>query len=206
MAEYPGGTERNFLEIPSHIDVNNSGGTVAITNASLTVLDMLSFDEDWHYQVIKDPDGVSLERINPWLPTQNKSNWNSAAATVNYGTPSYQNSQFLIAPASQGEMALYPEVFSPDNDGYHDVLLINFNLDKSGYFATVQIFDEAGRLVHSLARNLLLPAQATLAWNGQDASGAKCRIGYYVVVAELFHEDGSKKRFKKAVALASRLD
>ncbi|MCS6981427.1 MAG: lamin tail domain-containing protein, partial [Flavobacteriales bacterium] len=194
MAEYPGGTERNFLEIPSHIDVNNSGGTVAITNASLTVLDMLSFDEDWHYQVIKDPDGVSLERINPWLPTQNKSNWNSAAATVNYGTPSYQNSQFLIAPASQGEMALYPEVFSPDNDGYHDVLLINFNLDKSGYFATVQIFDEAGRLVHSLARNLLLPAQATLAWNGQDASGAKCRIGYYVVVAELFHEDGSKKR------------
>lgn len=205
-SEYPGGDRRNYLEIPSNIDVSNSGGTVAITDASYTILDMLSFDESWHYQVIKNPDGVSLERINPHQPTQWRSNWNSAAATVNYGTPTYKNSQFMAAPTDDDAMALYPDIFSPDNDGYNDVLLITFNLDKGGYLATVQIYDEAGRLVNTLARNLLLPPQATLSWNGQDALGAKCRMGYYIILAELFHEDGSRKRFKKSTVLASRLD
>lgn len=205
-SEYPGGAPRNYLEIPSNIDVTNSGGTVAITDASFNILDMLSFDESWHYQVIKDPDGVSLERLNPHQPTQWRSNWNSAAATVNYGTPTYQNSQYMAAPPVDEAMALFPDIFSPDNDGYHDVLLITFNMDKGGYLATVQVYDEAGRLVNTLARNLLLSPQATLSWNGQDAQGAKCRVGYYVILAELFHEDGSRKRFRKSAVLASRLD
>ncbi|MCX7649607.1 MAG: lamin tail domain-containing protein [Flavobacteriales bacterium] len=206
QSEYPGSVPRNFLEISSNIDVSNSGGTVAITDPSFNILDMLSFDESWHYQVIKNPDGVSLERINPHQPTQWRSNWNSAAATENYGTPGYQNSQFMNAPADDAAMSLYPDIFSPDNDGYNDVLLISFNLEKGGYIASVLVFDEAGRQVQTLARNLLLPPQATLSWNGQDAQGAKCRVGYYIIWAELFHEDGSKKRFRKAAVLASRLD
>jgi hypothetical protein len=205
-SEYPGGDLRNYLEIPSNIDVSNSGGTVAITNASYDILDVFSFDESWHYSVLKNPDGISLERINPDQPTQWRSNWNSAAATVNYGTPTYRNSQFLVAPPDDDALVLYPEIFSPDNDGYNDVLLITFDLDKGGYLATVQIYDEAGRLVSTLARNLLLPPQATLSWNGQDMQGVKCRVGYYIVVAELFHEDGSRRRFKKSAVLASRLD
>lgn len=205
-SEYPGGDLRNYLEILSNIDVSNSGGTVAITNASYDIIDIFSFDESWHYSVLKNPDGISLERINPDQPTQWRGNWNSAAATVNYGTPTYRNSQFLVAPPDDDALTLYPEIFSPDNDGYNDVLLITFNLEKGGYLATVQIFDEAGRLVNTLVRNLLLPPQATLSWNGQDAQGAKCRMGYYIIVAELFHEDGSRKRFKKSAVLASRLD
>ena len=169
------------------------------------ILDALNYSRDFHYALLRDRRGISIERINPEAPTQDRNNWHSAAEAVGYATPGYENSQFR-APSglNDGQIFFEDKFFSPDGDGFKDFLQINYELSRPGYVATVRIFDSEGRMMRNLIRSELLGAQGSFKWDGTNDAGGICRMGIYVVLAELVEPGGDVIRFKEDCVLGGR--
>jgi hypothetical protein len=168
------------------------------------IVDELAYLDDWHFRLIDNEKGISLERIDFNKPTQDRNNWHSAASTVGFGTPSYQNSQFRIDVGVDGEVAASPKTFSPDNDGFEDYTMLNYRLSEPGYVGNITIFDAAGRPVRVLAKNATLALTGSFRWDGLNDKQQKVPVGVYVVYTEVFQLSGKKKSFKNTVIVASR--
>jgi hypothetical protein len=121
-------------------------GNVIILNVQGNPIDELAYSDKWHFALITNTEGVSLERIDYNAPSL-QPNFHSAATSVGYGTPGYKNSQFRIDQQVQGEVTVMPKIFSPDNDGTDDFATIDYNVAEPGYVANITIFDAAGRPV-----------------------------------------------------------
>ncbi len=96
-------------------------------------------------------------------------------------------------------------LFSPDNDGYNDVLNIHYKLDESGKAANVIIFDSKGAQVRHLVRNEQLVQNGVMSWNGINDDNEKAPIGTYVVYVELFNLSGKVNKYKLSCTLAGKL-
>ncbi len=199
VAKNPG----NFADVtmPSYPD---DKGFVVLLNAQGRVVDELDYDQKWHFGLIDNDEGISLERIDYNKPTQSRDNWFSAASTAGYGTPSYQNSQFRSDLQLQGEVAVLPKVFSPDNDGTDDFSLINYAVAGAGNVANITIFDAEGRAVKVLAKNATLASTGSFRWDGLDDKMRKVPVGAYIIYTEIFNLGGKKKSFKNSVVVAAR--
>ncbi len=188
---------------------NNDAGNVTIFTvepAGAVIIDAFNYEEDFHHPLLDVVKGVSLERLDPARPTQDRANWHSAASLAGFATPTYRNSQLLESQAAVDDFFEISEsTFSPDGDGFKDFLIINYRLDKPGYAAKVKIFDSEGRPVKLLANNEQLLTEGFLRWDGDIDGGGKGRIGIYVVWIEIFHPDGTIRTFKKTCVLAGRL-
>jgi hypothetical protein len=181
-------------------------GTIVVTNFQGEVVDELNYEDDWHFDLIANAEGVSLERIDPEKPTQNSDNWHSAASTAGYGTPTYKNSQYKQDNNINATIEVSPKVFSPDNDGIDDIATIQYQLGETGYVANITIFDASGRLVRHLVKNATLGLKGSWNWDGLDEKGRKLLIGNYIIYTELFNLRGKKKQFKNVIVLARRLN
>jgi len=149
-----------------------------------------------------------LERLRFDLPTQEAANWQSAAATAGYATPTQRNSQ-AIMPSVEGRteaqtFSLSPKTISPDGDGFADFLQVNYVVDQAGYTASIHIYDAAGRLLKKLAQNVLLGTKGSFTWDGTMADGHKAPIGIYVVWLEYFSGTGGKGQQKEVVVVAGK--
>jgi hypothetical protein len=142
----------------------------------------VAYNSDWHHTLLGDKKGVSLERISLEGSTQDANNWHSAAATVGFGTPTYQNSQFLDkVSTAENTFSLAKNTFSPDGDGFEDFLKIDYALSATGFVANIDIYDAEGRLVKWLVRNELLGVEGFFKWDGTTEAGTKAQMGIYVV-------------------------
>ncbi|MEI6950696.1 lamin tail domain-containing protein [Paraflavisolibacter sp. H34] len=194
------------LSLPSLPALPDDRGAVALLNRQGAVVDEVAYTRDWHFGLIDDAEGVALERMDPDGPSQDKSNWHSAASTAGYGTPTYRNSQYRQAGALRASIDISPKIFSPDNDGHEDVLLIRYSLSESGYVANLVLFDAGGRLVRRLVKNDLLGLSGSWTWDGLDEKGQQLPVGTYIILTELFNLQGRKEHFKQTVVLARRLN
>ncbi|MDP4264809.1 MAG: lamin tail domain-containing protein [Bacteroidota bacterium] len=181
-------------------------GYVLILDSQGSVVDEVDYRDDWHFKLLNNDEGVSLERIDPDGPSQNKTNWHSAASTAGYGTPTYKNSQYKQPPGIAATIEATPKVFSPDNDGIDDIATIQYQLTERGYVANITIFDAAGRLVRSLVRNGTLGLTGYWNWDGLDDKGNKLPVGTYIIFTEIFNLQGKKERFKNTIVLARKLN
>ena len=176
-----------------------------------TFLDSFTYNKSWHNPLIANTEGVSLERINPNKPSNDASNWQSAAQTVGYATPGRQNSQYKltdslsISAQSKQIFKLEKKTFSPDSDGFDDFLILNYRFDKSGYAASIFIFDDKGRRVKTLINNALLSVEGNIIWQGDTDEGLKVRQGIYIVSIEWVSPMGKVEREKLACYVAGRL-
>jgi flagellar hook assembly protein FlgD len=150
--------------------------------------------------------GVSLERIDFNRATGDKTNWHSASEAVGFATPGYKNSQYNDAKETDNEIAISPEIFSPDEDGMNDVVSINYHFSTPGYVANVTIYDSKGRLIKNLIRNELLGINGTFSWDGITEDREKARIGIYIIFTEVFDVSGNVKHYKNTCVLAGKLD
>ena len=193
----------NFVDVsmPSFPD---DKGDVVILNASGKVIDELKYDAKWHFSLIDNDEGISLERIDYSKPTQNASNWYSAASTAGFGTPSYQNSQFRMDVSVKAEITIVPKIFSPDQDGTDDFATIQYQLTEPGFVANITIFDASGRPVRYLAKNATLALSGSFRWDGLNDKLGKIPVGNYIVYTEIFNLNGKKKAFKNSVTVARR--
>lgn len=181
-------------------------GFAVLLNAQGEIADEVDYLDDWHFKLIADAEGVSLERIDPAGPSQDAANWHSAASTAGYGTPTYKNSQFKNPQGITAAVNVSPKVFSPDNDGLDDIAMIQYAIDEPGFVANITIFDAAGRPVKSLVRNGTLSSSGYWNWDGLNDKGQKLPVGTYIVLTELFNLQGKKQTFKNAVVLARKLN
>ncbi len=190
------------MSLPSY---NNDSGTVYLIYNG-TVLDRVSYFGDWHFSLLDETENKTLERIDPKGESNSKDNWHTAAETIGFGTPGKQNSQFQ-AVVSNGDFATNEPVFSPDNDGFQDVLLFNYSLSKPDLLATVTIFDDQGRVVKELFKSELMANSGTFAWDGINNQNFKAGLGVYLAVMEAFDIDGGQKFVKKiAFTLAGKVN
>lgn len=212
LNNYVANNPESFIEInmPSY---NDDEGNVILLNEQGAVVDEIPYKDDWHFKLIGDEEGVSLERINYDDTTINNpatvldeqaANWHSAATSVGYGTPTYKNSQYRIDAGVQGTIKTSPDIISPDNDGMDDFLTIDYNFPEPGYTGSITIFDAAGRRVRYLQRNALLGTKGYFRWDGLGEKNEKLPVGIYVIYTEVFNLQGKTKKFKNVVVLARK--
>jgi len=181
--------------------------TVVTSITPITVLDRFRYKATYHFTDLVSRQGVSLERLNFGHDSQNPDMWHSAASTVNYATPGYQNSQQL-RPEAIGEVSVSPETFSPDGDGFDDVLAINYQFTRLSMNARVTVYDVTGNSVKIVRNNFLLETESGyVTWDGTNDNGQKAPVGVYVVVFEAIHQPtGDKFVYKVPCVLAARLN
>jgi hypothetical protein len=188
--------------LPSYPDEE---GDVILLNGQGAVVDEVKYKDDWHFKLIDNAEGVSLERIDPAGKSQDAANWHSAASTAGYGTPGYQNSQYRQTQPIDAIIEILPKIFSPDNDGRDDMVTIQYKLSEPGYVANITIFDAQGRPIRYLVKNGTLGLNGYWNWDGLDEKGSKLPIGAYIIYTEIFNLQTKKQHFKNAVVLARML-
>ena len=181
-------------------------GDVILLNLQGAVVDEVKYKDDWQFALIANPDGVSLERIDPDGASQEATNWHSAASTAGYGTPTYKNSQYKLLQSINATIEVTPKVFSPDNDGRDDIATIQYKTTEPGYIANITIYDANGRPVRNLVKNATLGLQGYWIWDGLDDKKLKLSVGTYIVFTEIFNLNGKKEIFKNVVVLARQLN
>ena len=195
-----------FLKTDPFPAYNNDEGTAILSTYTGETLDLFTYSEDMHYPLLNYVDGVSLERINFESPTDNRNNWHSAAESVGFGTPGVRNSQFTeSSPDAEDQIMVEPEIFSPDNDGYNDVVSIKYTFEQPGYNMTVDVYDAHGRLVRKLVNNEYLGTSGAVNWDGIQDDNTKAPVGIYVFYVQIFDLSGNVKHYKKTCVLAAKL-
>lgn len=185
--------------------LNNDSSTFILLYNNL-LIDKVSYQSNWHLSLIDDTENKTLERIHPDGSSSDASNWHTAAETIGFGTPGKINSQYMSGSVSSSFGTTQP-IFSPDNDGFQDVLLFQYRFDEA-MIATLKIFDNQGREIHTLFSSELLGTEGSFSWDGVTATNQKAPIGVYIAVIEAFSVDNGGKQFAKRVGftLAGRLD
>ena len=203
---YPLPVQDVLWEMAGMPRMTNTSGVVVVATKGHAIIDLLAYEEDMHLPLIANPSGVALERLHPDRPSGEASSWHSAAATAGYGTPGYQNSQYVpphTAPA--GHWEVYPQVFSPDGTGHHDVLQVLYKLETPGYVAHIRVFDRSGRKVRTLSPGKLLATEGVITWDGTTDDGEKASVGVYVIHVEMVHDQGRVQTERLWAVLGGRL-
>lgn len=202
--EYYRAVKNNIIEMSSLPTYSNDEGNVYLLNSDNSIIDYFNYNEEMHFALLNDVKGVSLERIDYNRSTNDPTNWHSASETEGFATPGYENSQYMKTDIDD-EITISPETFSPDNDGYNDVVNIGYQFAEPGYVANVIIYDAKGRLIKHLANNEMLGVSGAFSWDGIDENNTKARIGVYVIYIEVFNLNGEIKKYKKTCVLAGFL-
>ncbi len=196
----------NYLQIKSFPKMSSDSGKIAILTRNNFIVDKLSYDKNMHNKLISDDKGVALERINPDVATNDKNNWTSASATVHYGTPSLKNSQYFNTDslAELGDIKLSSFVFSPDDDGYQDLLHISITNKTANTFCTIVITNRNGNIIKHLVQNELISTHQNYYWDGSDDYGRIVKRNFYVIVIKLYTSDGVEQIYKHTIAIAKK--
>ncbi|HEX8377046.1 MAG TPA: lamin tail domain-containing protein, partial [Pedobacter sp.] len=195
-----------FLKLPSMPAFNNDKGSVVLISKENRI-DQFNYTEKMHLKLIKDPKGVSLERSSFTNATNEPGNFRSAASTVGYATPGYNNSQAMTGDREHNqEVALLSKTFSPDGDGFEDALQLNYHFQDAGMIANATIYNDRGILIKHLAKNATLAINGTLVWDGLNNNDQKASVGVYIVYLEVFNLQGVVKKYRKACVLATKLN
>lgn len=202
VQNYPLSEGKPMLQTPSSLPAFTSERDVVLVIDNLDrIVERFDYDENMHFQLLDDVKGVSLERLDFSLPTNRASSWFSAASSVGFATPGYENSQNLLRQGQSGTISVVPKVFTPNGDGQADFTTINYKLSGQGNVANVTIYDAQGRVVKYIARNQTLANEGFLIWDGSSEERARVLPGYYVVLFQIFDLSGKQETFKETVAV-----
>ncbi len=194
-----------FIQVDPFPSYNNNDGKVLLTSYDEIVIDSFRYSEDMQFPLLIYYDGVALERINSDVSASDKNNWHSAAESVGFGTPGYKNSQFVSNITVDDEVIVEPEIFSPDNDGFEDIINIKYKFDTPGYVMSVTVFNAEGYPVRKLINNEYLGTEGSISWDGIQDNNSKAPVGIYVFYITVYDVDGNVKKYKKTGVLATKL-
>lgn len=192
---------KNLILNDSLPNFNNSEGVIYLTTKSFQIIDKFCYNESMHSPFLQDFDGISLEKIDYDLETQNNLHWKSAAQNVGYATPGYQNSQFIDVSDSLNIFEIIPEVFSPNGDGFEDFVVFKPNFSQEDQRITISIFNSQGDLIKIVVNNQIGTPNTLYTWDGSDLKGALSPTGIYVVKIETWTLQGKYNKFKNVVSL-----
>jgi hypothetical protein len=201
----PADTEAIFTMEGFPVFGDDTGTLTIARKDNLSVIDRMRYSPGMHYPLLVTTEGVSLERTSPDLPSEDPENWHSAAETAGFATPGYRNSHWISGTESDQDVLIQPAIFSPDNDGRDDLLLITLKTGYPDESVSMVVYDSRGRRVAVLANNVLTGTETAFIWDGMTAARRKAPMGLYVLLIERTRPDGNTRRIKKTVVLGGRL-
>jgi hypothetical protein len=172
-------------------------GHLLLLNRNLDLIDEVSYSDEMHYPLLVSKEGVSLEKIRPEMESGESTSWHSASESSGWGTPGKENSVFTGGPEGKDRITFSSARISPDNDGTEDALVIDINAEGLGNVISVTIFDETGGFVRKLSENFFAGNKASVVWDGTANDGSLVSTGVYIVLIELYNENGKTKSWKK---------
>ena len=189
-------------DVPS---LNDDEGNIAVVKNNGELIDYLGYTDDMHYELLRDKEGVSLERINPDATTNNRHNWHSASKQIGYASPTKQNSQYSNVAIVERDkwLTTNTEEFSPNEDGTDDFVQINYRLNEPGWTGTVSVYNRYGQRIRVVANNELLGTNGFFVWDGTTSNNEKAAMGIYIVYADIFSSEGKTKQEKLTVVLTA---
>ena len=190
--------EKRLIQCDSLPDFAISQGVIHLTDKSLRPIDRLAYNEKMHYSKLLTTKGVALERLYTERPTQDESNWRSAAESAGYGTPGYRNSQ-AGCEENDAEFAIVPEVFSPDNDGFEDFTEVICRFTEEENRVNVVVYNNWGHPIKHLANNILCGSEAYFRWDGEDDKSSPAPAGMYAIQIESWNLRTQKTLRKRKV-------
>lgn len=192
---------RALLQCDSLPNYANASGVVFLSTIDLKTIDRFSYDEDMHFSELSSTEGVSLERLDYNMPTQDKYNWHSAASTVGYATPGFVNSHARTTRILDSIM-VSPEVFSPNNDGFEDYTIFNIAFKDNDNRLNINIFNQRGQLICHLVNNAICGKESQFRWDGIDDCGTLLPSGMYVAKIQWWNlSSGKSHTMKKVVSI-----
>jgi hypothetical protein len=197
---------RNIVGITNLASMPDDKGSVLLLNENGIVIDEVDYNANWHYPLLDNPEGVSLEKIKPNGNSNDPSNWQSAASTAGYGTPGYQNSQYNEYQEYSNKQITSPSIFSPDNDGFEDIAIIHYQMQSSGFNANIGIYNEQGLLVKHLINHQSIGVSGHWKWDGLDDNNRELPVGPYIILIDLFNLEGKRIKSKSVILLARRFN
>jgi len=181
--------------------LNNGEDLVLLRDPAGTVVDSVFYQGDWG-----GGGGVSLERINPHLGSNDPLNW-SWCVHPRGSTPGEVNSIFTPVVPTATSLSVSPNPFSPDGDGRQEVTVISYRLPTAAARVTLWVMDVRGRLVRTLLDQQRCSSQGQAIWDGRSDGGEHLKIGIYIIFMEALDDGrGLVCREKKTVVLAGLLD
>jgi hypothetical protein len=206
LPEFYFGTDPNAVWKVEGMSDFSSDDIVYLLLPDGNICDEVPYNSDFHFPLLNTTDGVSLERVDYYRASNDATNWHSAAESAGFATPGIVNSQAVLNADIATEITVDPEIFSPDNDGYNDVVTFSIQLEKAGFVGNLNIYTSEGRPVRYLMQNMLLGEKARISWDGISDDGTKAPIGIYVIVFEAFNTEGQVVAGKTSCVLAHPLD
>ena len=204
ISGYPSSVPENLFDVSFLPSMPDDRGHLLLLNRYLDKIDEVIYTEKMHYSLLSGDEGISLEKIRPYLPSEESGNWHSASESAGWGTPGAQNSVFAIGKPSEEKMIFSSPKISPDNDGYEDVLVIEINTGDPGSTITVSLFDETGSFISRIVENYLAGNSASIVWDGTAEDGLPVRTGIYIILTEMYNASGKTEKWKKVVAVVRR--
>lgn len=194
-----------WVEVSGLSGLKNSSGTIYLTDRAGQVVDLAAYSDEMHMELLHDPRGISLERVSAMQPGSDPDNWHSAASIAGYATPGRENSQSLAVSSSDLLLDVLPEVFSPDNDGYEDLLEIIVATGGNDWVIGLIITDLQGNRIRVLANNHLAGPTVRYVWDGEGEDGSIQPMGFYVIHARGYRPATGKHWIRRrAVGLVYR--
>jgi hypothetical protein len=174
-----------------------SGGDIYLTSRSGTLIDRVSYANEWHMDLLDETVGISLERISSERSGMDPDNWHSAASIDGYATPGRANSQTFEEQVTVQKLDLEPRVFSPNNDGFEDLQVISSVNTSPGCIVCIWITDLNGNVIRVLANNHIAGASSCYTWDGESDDGSMVREGLYVVFLKVYNPVDGRQWFER---------
>jgi hypothetical protein len=187
----------------SSLGLVNTGELILLKDVKGNVIDSVWYSDKWHNDNFVSTKNISLERINPTLGSNDPNNWSSSVANIG-ATPGEQNSIYTVNLNKESNIAVSPNPFSPDNDGFEDFTIINYNLTRATSQVRIKIFDSKGRLVRTLENNQPSGQSGSVIFDGIGDDGQTLRIGIYIIFLEAINEGAGVVQTMKTVVVVAR--
>ncbi len=192
-----------FLNITSMPDFNSDKGRVLLMDNDGNVIDAFRYSDDMQFPLLSETRGVALERLSIDQKNDLRDNWHSAAGTAGFGTPGYGNSQRLRLSAGD-VFSVGGDVFSPDNDGYDDVLTVHYSFSQPGTVLSLNVYDYDGRLVTTIVSGETAAMEGNVVWDGLRNDRIVADEGIYILFARAIDINGKDEVYKRAIYLAKK--
>jgi len=191
----------NALQLAGFPSMPDDFGNVCMVTTSAEIVDEMDYDEQMHFALITNREGVALEKIRPEAPSQQRSNWISANAASHFGTPGFKNSQFREADVS-GTKGFYVRQawMTPNNDGRDDRICVQYDLPEA-CAGNLSVYDLQGRVVRKLANNEVFAFEGSYLWDGIREDGTLAPFGRYILFAEAFTPKGKVIRSRLVLTI-----
>ena len=198
---YPCAGAENIIENKAMPSMPDDKGIISLYSKSLKLIDRVSYSSSMHLLFISDDEGVSLEKVNPGLPSGVASNWHSASELCRWGTPGAPNSVTDSLAGDTGGVTLSGERVSPDGDGYQDVVSVDVFPGGEDNVVTVKIYNSGGQLVRTLCERFYAGTGASFIWDGTNGSMERVKRGLYLITISVYTPAGKTRLWKKVCAV-----